>query len=717
LLLLALAAGFKPGELRAAAPWLPYETYYRDGYGQLVRTQAAYVPGSVIGYELEIPGDDRGGQPAPRQLNQPKDLFVDDKDQIYIADTGNNRIVQLDENGSFVRQIVVPESPLKSPSGLFIDRSGDIYVADTGNQRIVRLNADGRLLQSFGRPESGYLPASFKFDPVRLVVDKRGFLYVTVLGAYQGLMQLDPEGNLVGFFGPNKVSFSLFDAFKRFVYTREMYQRELKKLPGAIASADIDREGFIYTVTKDIKSGQVKKLNIAGLDQLPGKSDYAFLKGKRSFGETLNRPRDDMAPQLSDISVDGSGNMTVIDAVHNIVSQYDTNGNLLFFWGGDVLAATSKRGVVTAPAAIDSNSRGDLFVLDSANHLIQTLHLSEFGRLVHEANALTQAGRYEESEPLWREVNRLNANYTPALIGLAKAAYHRQDYQLAERLFEQSGVAGGYSDSFWQNRLIWFQKRFGLLMNIALAIGIGYAAWARWAPRLRSAAGRRLGIRRHAEGRMPSRLSIWLPRQLPSQLRHVLYLIRHPVDGFYAIRYEGRAGAASSLILLAASVAAYGYMQAGTRFLFHPSVYVGIDLLPDIAQFVGIWFGWVVAQYLISSLLRGEGRFRDVFHGSSYALFPLILIGAPLTLLSNALTLSEASIYAFLKLAIQVWIALLMVWMVQGVHNYTFLEAVFVSVVSLLALATIVVLLFIFMGLSIELANFVKSIYQEVIVR
>ncbi|MGO4547918.1 YIP1 family protein [Paenibacillus sp. 2TAB23] len=693
--------------LQAAASRLPYETYYKDGFGQLVKTQAAYIPSGVIGTNVHIPMDRQASNTEKAeklQLNQPKDIFVDGKDQIYIADTGNNRIVHLNEQGQYIREIKVEESPLKKPGGLYVDDAGEIYVADTGNNRVVRLDKEGKLLKAFARPESSYLPADFKYDPVNLIVDKRGFIYVTTLGAFQGLVQLDPEGKFISFFGPNRVAFSLFDSFKRFVYTREMYQRELKKLPGAIANSTIDRNGFIYTVTKEIQSDQVKKLNIAGLDQLKGKGEFAALQPVKSYGELFHySSKQGISPQLNDITVDVAGNITIIDSVSNIISQYDLNGNLLFFWGGDVITATSKTGVVKTPAAIANNSKGDLLVLDSVNNFIQVLRLSEFGALVHEANQLTQEGRYEQSEPLWSEVHRLNAQYTPAIIGLAKAAYKKEDYERAEKLFYQAGVVNGYSESFWQNRLKWFQSHFGLIMNIAFAAGIVYLLWNTLAKRLR-----RDG--EHRVKRVPKHL-------LLEQLGHVWYLIKHPVDGFYAIRYEYKAGWLSSLIVFMAALASFAYMQAGTSFIFNPSVLVGIDLFPITIQFTGIWLGWVVANYLISSLLRGEGRFRDVFYGSSYALFPIILIGIPVTLLSHALTLNELAIFNFLKLLILVWAALLFVWMVQGIHNYTFIEALFIIVLSLIALAIIIVLIFILISLSIELINFINSLYQEVVIR
>ncbi|WP_127530463.1 YIP1 family protein [Paenibacillus kobensis] len=691
---------------RAAASQLPYETYYKDGFGQLVHTQAAYIPAGIIGYNTAIPEIDKAeanGADA-LQLNQPKDLYIDQKDHVYIADTGNNRIVELDDKGDYVRQIKVEESPLKKPNGVYVNKNGDIYIADTGNNRVVRLDAAGKLLKQFGRPETDYIPASFKYDPVNLVVDKRGFLYVTSLGAFQGLVELDPEGQFVSFFGPNKVSFSAFDAFKRLVYTREMYQRELKKLPGAIANAAIDNEGFIYTVTKEVASGQIKKLNIAGLDQLRGKGDFASVEPVKAYGEVLShRQAMNMNPQLSDITVDPSGNMTVIDTVWNIISQYDQNGNLLFFWGGDVITATSKTGVVKTPTAIANDSKGNLYVLDNTNNLIQVLRPSEFGSLVHQANALTQEGKYEESKPIWEEVHRLNTQYTPALIGLAKAAYKEQDFELAAQLFDQAGVVGGYSDSFWQNRLIWFQHNFGLAMNAALVAGVLFLTWGRLSRKLLPALGK----------------GAWLRVDIPvaKKLGHVFTLIRNPVDGFYGIRHEQKASLLSSLIILAAAAAAFGYMQAGTSFVFNPKVHAGVDLLPQMVQFFGLWIGWVVSNYLVSSLLRGEGRFKDVFYGSSYALFPIILIGIPVTYLSNALTLDESAIFHFLRFAAILWVVLLTVWMVQGIHNYTFIESLFNIVVSIFTLLIIVILIFLFISLSYELVHFVKSIYQEVIIR
>ncbi|THF83299.1 YIP1 family protein [Cohnella fermenti] len=729
----ALSAAALP-ERAAADTFSPYSTYYKDSYGQYYQIQSAYRPGDLIGPTLvgetgterdAEAGEEEGGTEPPSDvLSIPQDLFVDADDNIYVADTGNNRIVKLSSAGRLLASFAVPESPLSQPNGLFVDDAGNMYVADTGNQRVVKLDARGRLLREYPRPNSSYLPESLKYQPTKLVVDKRGFLYITTLGAFQGLLMLDPEGRFETFFGANEVAFSLFDAFKRAVYPREMYLRELSKLPGAIVNTTIDGDGFIYTVTKDIREEQIKKFNIAGLNQL--ETGGEFSAGNLQFGESFGEDRGSRAAasqasavtttasaaakpsvvlgvQLQDVSVDRDGNFTTIDALNGTISQYDGDGNLLFFWDGEHPQGISKFGIVDAPSAVAADSFGNLLILDGVNGMIQRLETTEFGALVHRANRLTRDGRYEESEPIWQEVYRQNAYYTPAIIGLAKAAYKREDYARAQELFGKSGTVKGYSDAFWQVRLVWFQRHFAFWINLTAALAAAVLLFRRFTRNRR--------WRRLLQERLRPK------RKLALQLQHLGTLVKHPVDGYHAIRYQGKAGLLSSLIVLAAVAAAFSAIEAGTSFTFNRDLYTGVDLGPLLAQFGVLWLGWVVSNYLVGSLMRGEGRFRDVFYGSSYALLPLIAIGLPLTLFSHALTLSEKSIFDFLHLVMLVWTALQFFWMVQGIHNYNVGEALLNLLFSLLTMAMIGVLIFIFFSLSGELIDFLYSIYQEVAIR
>ena len=90
-------------------------------------------------------------------LNAPRGVAVDDGGNIFIADTGNNRIRQVTpdgvihtiagqgSNGFFGDGGSARAAQLDAPGGLFLDGSGTLYVADTNNNRIRRLVPDSAL--------------------------------------------------------------------------------------------------------------------------------------------------------------------------------------------------------------------------------------------------------------------------------------------------------------------------------------------------------------------------------------------------------------------------------------------------------------------------------------------------------------------------------------------------------------------------------------------
>lgn len=685
----------------AALAEYPYATNYRTQQGELIWTQAAFAPERVLGKDILIPHPEQPEQLISSPLMQPRDLFIDHEDRIYVADSGNNRIVVFRPDGQFQRIIMPQESPLSNPQGIYADLEGQLYVADTGNSRVVKLDQEGRLLQEYKLPDSNFIPEGYRFEPIKLVVDKRGFLYIVSLGSYSGLMQLDADGQFVRFFAANKAPFTVLDSIKRMIYTREMYEKQLAKLPPAINNVNIDDRGFIYTVSygEFLESEQVKKLNSAGKNFL-GAGNNLGLESK-SYGEQ-RFSRLAQTVNLKDVAVDSRGNFSVIDADLKMVSQYDAYGNLLFFWSGDASPVTTQLGIVQSPAAIDVNSRGELFILDDNANLMQMFRQTEFGALVYEANNLTLDGKYEAAEPLWREVLHRNAYYTPAILGLAQAAYGRGDYLTAQKLFLEGGVQEGYSNAFWQIRLKWFQQRFGLFMNFIIGFGLLAIISKQLPERYRL----RLGFNRgkSASGFM-------------AQLKHGLYLLRHPIDGFYALRYEHKGGYRSAFVILVLSCASFAVVRLFTSFTFNLDAIRSVSVLTIVLQFMIAWTGWVVSNYLVSSIMRGEGRFKDVFVGSAYAMLPFIVIGLPLTLLSKVMTLSEASIYSFLYNGMIVWTALLLIWMVQSVQNYSTGETAMNLLYTAGTMIVIGVLCFIIFGLSAELRNFMYSIVQEVSVR
>ncbi|MFC5653643.1 YIP1 family protein [Paenibacillus solisilvae] len=677
-----------------------YDTFTKNSTGNLVWLQPAYIPIDVIGEDLYMTDPNDPSVKTVSSMSHPKDIFIDDKNQIYIADTGNNRIVQLDGSGKLVRFITVAESPLNKPEGVFVTKEGEIFVADTGNRRIVKLDQGGKLVKEFIKPQSQFISDTFVFTPVKLIVDERGFLYVASQGSYEGLLVLDPNGNLQGYFGTNQTVLSAMDALKRWLYTEKMYAREVLKRPETINSLASDNNGFIYTVTGgSISSNQLKKLNSRGDNML--RSLQGSFGEYRPFDTRGLAPTAVKTPQLIDVAVDSDGNIAVVDQQFKYISHYDGNGNLLYFWGGPSAAGTSQIGLMKSPVALDFNSKNELFVLDDQENIIQKFRMSEFGQKVVEANKLTLSGFYEDSEKLWQEVLRLNADFTPAIQGLAQAAFKKEQFAEAKRLFKAAGDQDGFSESYWQIRLVWFQKNFSWIASLILVGIFLMVAMEKWS------------VTKRLKAKWRSRERSQNP--LITHFKHAFYILRHPVDGFTAIRYEGKGTYWSAAIIIAGTYSALLIREYVTSFSFQLVHFVNVYNV--FTQFFVVWIMWVIANYLVSSIYRGEGRFRDIFIGSAYALVPYILIGIPLAMLSNVMTLSESSVYNFISEGLVIWIGLLMFWNTQWIHNYSVGETLINIGLTLVTMIVIGILLFITVGLTSDLFSFLYEIFQEVTLR
>jgi hypothetical protein len=115
---------------------------------------------------------------GPGQLNNPFDLAVNpDTGHQYIADNGNDRIVEFDAGGGFVRawgSSGAGNTQFNGPSGVGVDAAGNVWVADEGNNRIKKFDPNGNLLTVFGTTGTG--PGQLS-GPDDVAVDAGGNFY------------------------------------------------------------------------------------------------------------------------------------------------------------------------------------------------------------------------------------------------------------------------------------------------------------------------------------------------------------------------------------------------------------------------------------------------------------------------------------------------------------------------------------------------------------
>jgi sugar lactone lactonase YvrE len=102
------------------------------------------------------------------QLSGPSGVAVDGFGNLYIADSGNNRIVEMAASGaSYASPRVLPVTKLNSPMGMAIDSTGSLFITSNGNDSIVKLPWTGTAFAAQSKLKVAvYAPSALTFDSV-----------------------------------------------------------------------------------------------------------------------------------------------------------------------------------------------------------------------------------------------------------------------------------------------------------------------------------------------------------------------------------------------------------------------------------------------------------------------------------------------------------------------------------------------------------------------
>lgn len=135
------------------------------------------------------------------QFNGPVGIAVDDAGIVYVADTYNDRIRRIAQDGKVTTLAGTGKPNLfdgpgtaaafDTPSALAVDHDGNLYIADTGNNAVRRLRPDGTVDTLALPPEAERRPALRR--PVGLAVTRDGYLYI-VASAGGRILQMTPTG-------------------------------------------------------------------------------------------------------------------------------------------------------------------------------------------------------------------------------------------------------------------------------------------------------------------------------------------------------------------------------------------------------------------------------------------------------------------------------------------------------------------------------------------
>ena len=381
-------------------------------------------------------------------MSRPSDIFIDNDDKLFVVDSGNNRIIKFDQAMN-VEKIFGNDNDvyLNDPQGVYVDSDGGIFIADSGNSRIIKLSKSGEYVEEFAKPESDLIPSDFQFVPRKVAVSATGYLYAI---RHQWIMQMDAYNNFRGYINTTEVGFDLTYLIRRAFSTEKQKFNMRKPEPASCISFDVAKDGTLYVTTVD-ETAQLKHISSINKNIYPKKD---------MFGYYVNIDNELRSPYFIDLSVTEDGIVYLLESWAGEIHVYDAEGNNLSIFGGTGDSSDQ----FVAPVAIDTDSRGNVYILDQASSSVKIFAQTKFMQLVQNAVKLYSSGAYVEAVEYWDQVSEINTNYALANKGYAKAFYKQKEWEKAMEYFELCGDKTGYSNAFTKYRLQIIRENFGFVV-------------------------------------------------------------------------------------------------------------------------------------------------------------------------------------------------------------------------------------------------------------
>lgn len=258
---------------------------------------------------------------------QPDDVAVDDTGNIFVADTGNARIVKIDKTGTFVAQWGsrgTRAGQFLAPTALVVDVSGNVFVADYALDRIQKFDNEGKFIAQWGH--AGSDPGEFD-QLTGLGTDALGNIYTVERSPIFRVQKFDNNGAFLMQFG------SQGDGDGQFQQPSD---------------AAVDSNGNIYVTDYN----RVQKFA----------PDGTYLDQWGTYGTGAGELRHPWG-----IAIDASDNIHVVDSDNSRVQIFDADGNYLDQWGSEGPA----EGQLDYPRGLGLDGDGNVYVAEFNGHRVQ----------------------------------------------------------------------------------------------------------------------------------------------------------------------------------------------------------------------------------------------------------------------------------------------------------------------------------------------------------
>ncbi len=352
--------------------------YFDDGGNNRVRKVANGIITTVAGNGTVQSGDN--GSATSSQLAGPSGIAADSAGNVYIADSGSNRVRKVSKGlintivGSGATGISsssgdngpAANAQVATPSAMALDSAGNLYIAEAAGNR-VRKVAGGIITTVAGTGAIGFSgdngPATSAQlnSPTGIAVDSAGNLYIAdslnqrIRKVSNGVIATIAGNGVAGFGGDNGPAPSA-----------ELHQ------PAGVA---VDAAGNVYI--SDSVNARVRRVSNGVISTVAGNGTCCSVSGDGGLATNAQL----IAP--TGLALDSAGTLYIVDEVDNrirrivdgVISTVAGNGTAGFSGdnGPATLAQTSFALNLFAPAGIAVTPSGDIYFSDSHNNRVRLL--------------------------------------------------------------------------------------------------------------------------------------------------------------------------------------------------------------------------------------------------------------------------------------------------------------------------------------------------------
>ncbi len=633
------------------------------------------------------------------RLEEINAMCKDDNDNIYILDK-NSRIVVLDSQYNLVTEIGLINGSIsyQDAKGIYY-KDGVLYVCNTAKDtpehgNIYMINSAGELLDTITVPESTLIPDDFIFKPTRVTIDSNGYMYVVSDGCFYGALLYSPDRTFLGFYGANAVGATVASVFtnisNRLFPNVERYENSIKKVPFSFVDITVDTKDFIYTSNGFTENTSVmRKVMIRRLS--PGTGDN-ILNQKGVFGDVKQLGTDDMYKQdFCDIEVDAYGYIYALDSRYGKVFIYDNDGRAVSVFGGGMRMGDQQGTFMEACAMVLKNNGEQVLLADKRTGFLTSFNLNEYGKMVKELHHLTREGEYDLVKDGWQKVLAQDANSQLAYSGLANAYLEEEDYDNALYYAKLGYDKDTYAVAFEYVRKDFISDNFTWIFILIVVLVIGAIALMF----------------------ITNKKKIVFIKNKSLNLMFSTAL--HPSSSFTDIKEKQLGSLPLCLLLLVLYYVVTVMETIAGGFMFTNYDPASFNSLLVLVRSVGLVVLWIVANWMVSTLLGGKGKMKEIVIVTCYSLQPLILAGVIHIVLSNVLLPIEASFLGILSTLATIYFAIMLVNGMLKIHDYSVGKFVWTTLLTVAGMAIIIFLLIMLIILIQQFGAFIATLVTEVL--